>query len=323
MDDSEAVDPGACFLPEQLSRLESGDLLKLSPVTRVIDDAGADCHVDTSVGKERSRRHSVGKERSEEHTDRSDAEARKRRRSSRNTEAVSASQDMPLKIDGESEGAYYARIVYGAPECPNKSAMTSWFGPHTTLATPLQPEPHYLPKDPKDTGVSPGLSPMSCCEDYPDKLLPVEPPPPIHETSLQRMYNFAAANPMRYTGVPLSVINCSADVLVVQSILGISAIARRDIACNQRLGWYEGDYRKGDAMINIQVSSRSFRVVSHMSHAVLRPQPYVVPAMQSHAKAAGSAPPFDAPCVVGSPDSWTSYVDDMRGRFDLLQASSV
>jgi len=72
MDDSEAVDPGACFLPEQLSRLESGDLLKLSPVTRVIDDAGADRHVDTSVGKvDASRRHSVGKERSEEHTDRS------------------------------------------------------------------------------------------------------------------------------------------------------------------------------------------------------------------------------------------------------------
>jgi len=113
---------------------------------------------------------------------------------------------------------------------------------------------------------------MSCCEDYPEAS--------SFQLSHRRRYTKRLCNEcttlsrptaMRYTGVPLSVINCSADVLVVQSILGISAIARRDIACNQRLRGCELKESSGKEMPSDQYTSEFSIVQGCVAHVPRRP----------------------------------------------------
>jgi hypothetical protein len=87
--------------------------------------------------------------------------------------------------------------------------------------------------------------------------LQTEPLPPMHASTRAMVFDFAASGSVCVyddTRIPLALISASADVVVVDSCLGRSAVARRDIPEGQWLGYYEGLDVACDDLINLHVS---------------------------------------------------------------------
>ena len=170
-------------------------------------------------------------------------------------------------------------VVYGVDTPPSAAALALWFsrgslgrvgglsgaagGSSASAASVSAASAHAAGGKASsaaapETGVAtpPGSLPVDI--DLPEMGL-VEPPLPIDPAVVRRIYDFAAADPRRYTGVPLEIIEGSADVTVTRSPLGFSAVARVPIRKGQRLGWYEGLRVQGDPLVYLHVSAIYFR----------------------------------------------------------------
>lgn len=178
--------------------------------------------------------------------------------------------------DEDDDDAYHPRQVYGVCANPSKVAVREWFDKGITGRVGGYPAsagaaPHAAPAAAAAAAAAPAPTPLMSAP--PESLSfapeppylkhqleggrgaqPAEPQPPLHDSVKSRTYDFALVNPLGYTGVPLHLIECSADVIVVDSPLGRSAVARIPIPKGQVLGYYEGLRVRGDPVTDLHVS---------------------------------------------------------------------